>query len=83
MPYLNRFTIDVVTEEPLSERRQQTISREMSEWVHLLGVETEDEMVNVNDKFAHGHTHDTTEDRCRQCNYFANDSKNGNSVADS
>ena len=80
MATLNRFTIDLVTDEPLSERRLQTIAREMSEWVHLLGVENDDEMINVSEKLAMGHAHDSTEDQCRVCNYASYDSRNGDQL---
>lgn len=78
--FLNRFVVDVVTEEELPEHRQAKIASEMSEWAHLLGTEPDDEMVNVMDKFANGHTHDTTQDVCGVCRFLSRDSKNGDTV---
>lgn len=80
MAEITRFTIDVVTEDPLSERRQQIIAGEMSEWVHLLGMESEDGTINVSDKYVNGHTHDATQERCPQCHYHSRDAKNGDAL---
>ena len=77
MAHLNRFIVDVVTDEPLSERRMEMLAAEISEWVHVLGVESDDSPINVEDKYASGHEHDTTEERCGHCYYHARDSKNG------
>jgi hypothetical protein len=82
MAQITRFVIDLITEEELSQRRRDTIAREMSEWTHLLGVETDDEMINVSDKQAVAHTHDATQDQCSQCNYHSWDSRNGDTVVE-
>lgn len=82
MATLNRFTVDLVTEDELSQRRLDILAGELSEWLHLLGVEVEDEMENVSDKFVSGHVHDATESRCRTCAYQAQDSKNGDVVSE-
>jgi len=81
MPHITRFTVDLVTEEPLSERRQEMMAGEISENLHLLVIEPEDEMINVLDKYVNGHTHDATQERCPQCYYHCRDSKNGDVVA--
>ncbi len=81
MPHLNRFTIDVVTAEPLSERRQALLAAEISEWVHLLGTEVDDHPINVQDKYVDGHEHDATVERCSQCHYHSRDAKNGDRVS--
>lgn len=82
MAALTRFTVDLITEDPLSEVRQAALANELSGWLHLLGVEQDDEMENVTDKYVNGHTHDSTETKCRQCEYHAYDSKNGNTESE-
>lgn len=79
MAFLNRFLVDVVTDEEMSDRRLASIASELSEHVHVLGLEPEDGLVNVVDKQATGHTHDGTS-RCQVCEYNAYDSRNGDTL---
>ncbi len=81
MAVLHRITVDVVCEEELSDRRLATIAAQASEYVHLLGTETDDEVIMVTDKYAEAHVHDSTDDRCRTCRYHSADDKNGDSVS--
>lgn len=81
MATLTRFVIDLVTEEPLSDRRMETLARETTEHLHLLGVEAEDEANVKVDKLAEAHIHDTGDgDRCGHCANHARDYRNGDIV---
>jgi hypothetical protein len=80
MAHITRFIIDFITEDELSERRQQIMGGEMSENLHLLVQEVDDEMINVSGKYVNAHTHDATQDACNVCQYHAYDSKNGDVV---
>lgn len=81
MATLTRITVDLVTEEPLSDRRMETIARETTEHVHLLGVETEDQANVKVDKYVEAHIHDTGDgDRCGQCVQHSLDYRNGDIV---
>lgn len=81
MAVLTRFTVDLVTEEELSERRIEIIAREMTENLHVLVVETEDAPIKSVEKNAHGHVHDVADgSRCAWCVNEAKDYKNGDVV---
>jgi hypothetical protein len=81
MAVLTRFTVDLITDEELSERRIEIIAREMTENLHVLVVETEDAVVSGVDKYAYGHVHDTAEgDRCSYCVNESRDYKSGDAV---
>jgi len=80
---LTRFTIDLVTKEPLSERRVAMLAREMTENLHVLLIEPEDEAHVEVDKLAYGHVHDTAAgDRCPVCVEGSLDYRNGISVVE-
>jgi hypothetical protein len=81
MSFLQRFVIDLVTEDEMSQRRRDTIAEDLSEHAHLLSTEPEDGVVNVLDKLAQGHEHDATVNRCADCTYHARDARNGDVVA--
>jgi hypothetical protein len=82
MPVLTRFTVDLVTDEPLSETRVDTLSRELTDHLHVLGIEPEDEgHPELNSKLAYGHVHDTAEgDKCAYCRNNSVDYLNGDVV---
>ncbi len=81
MAKLTRFTVDLVTDEELSDSRIAAIARDMTSTLHILGVEDEDGAHSEVDKFAYGHTHDTAEgDRCGHCVEESLDYKNGDTV---
>ena len=81
MPFLNRFVIDLVTEDEISQRRRDYIAEDLSEHAHLLSTEPEDGVMNVLDKLAQGHEHDASVTRCGDCTYHARDARNGDIVA--
>jgi hypothetical protein len=81
MATLTRFTADLVTQEALSERRVEIISRQLTEYLHTLIVEDDDRPHLEVDKNAHGHVHDTADgDRCGYCLEESRDYRNGDSV---
>jgi hypothetical protein len=67
--YLNRITIDVVSKEQLSESRLEHLSREATNFVHVVLVEPEDEVHVELDKHYNYHLHDNTtgESYCEFC----------------
>jgi hypothetical protein len=80
---LNRITLDLLTEEPISQRRLDSMAREATENLHLLIVEKEDAAVVKIDKNIEAHVHATsTGDRCPNCLEHSLDYKSGESVAE-
>lgn len=78
---LNRITLDLVTREPISQRRMETMAREATENLHLLVVEQEDGAVVKIDKYVEAHVHDTADgDRCPNCLQHSMDYKSGEAV---
>ena len=84
MAVLTRFTVDLVTDEELSERRVQVIARELTDNLHVLVVEAEDEANMEVDKLAYGHVHNggNNGNRCPVCTDASLDYRDGNSVVD-
>ena len=83
MPVLTRFTVDLVTEEQLSERRVEVISREMTDNLHIILTEAEDEAYDQVNKHSYGHVHDTADgSTCPSCAENARDYRNGDRVAE-
>lgn len=82
MAVLTRFVIDLVTEEELSERRTSVLAREMTENLHTLGVETEDEAHKEVDKYTHAHVHEVVDERCSFCVDLSLDYRNAQAVID-
>lgn len=78
---LNRITLDIVTREPISQRRMDIMAREATENLHLLIVEQEDGAVVKIDKYVEAHVHDTAGgDRCPNCLEHSMDYKSGEAV---
>ena len=81
MAYIVRFIIDGVFEEPPSERRIEIMSREITDNLHVLIAEKEDEVHTEVEKLAYGHVHDTAAgDRCGVCLEASMDYRSGDSV---
>ena len=78
MASLNRFVIDLTTDEELSERRIQSIAKELSDHVHLFS-EDEDGVDQKSDKLFYGHVHNAAEDICRYCRSHSRDGVDGES----
>lgn len=79
---LNRITVDLLTEEPISQRRLDSMAREVTENLHLLVVEQEDSAVVKIDKYVEAHVHAAVDDRCQFCLEKSLDYKSGTSVAE-
>lgn len=80
--FLTRITVDLVTDEPLSERRQMTMAREVTENLHVLVVEDEDQPLKEVEKYINAHTHDTADGtRCQVCVEQSLDYRSGTGVA--
>lgn len=80
---LNRITLDLLTEEPISQRRLDTMAREATENLHLLVVEQDDSAVVKIDKYTESHVHSTSSgERCPNCLEHSLDYKSGESVAE-
>ena len=80
---LNRITIDLLTEEPISQRRMDSMAREATENLHLLVVEKEDAAVVKIDKYTEAHPHATSSgERCPNCLEHSLDYRSGESVAE-
>lgn len=81
MATLTRFTVDLVTEEELSQRRMDSLARELTDHLHVLGVETEDQANVQVDKHVTAHVHDCGDgDRCSFCLEYSRDYRNGDIV---
>lgn len=80
---LNRITLDLLTEEPISQRRLDIMAREATENLHLLVVEQDDSAVVKIDKYVEAHVHATADgERCVSCLEHSLDYKSGMSVAE-
>lgn len=82
MPILTRFVIDLVTEEELSERRTAVIAREMTDTLHVLGIDADDEAHTEVNKYAEGHVHEVTDERCTFCVEHSLDYRNGQALVE-
>ncbi len=80
MAVLNRFTADLVTDAEISQNRLDQMAAQVSEYIRLLVAEADDEPIVVRENYANGHSHDATQDMCRQCRYHSRDAKNGDIV---
>lgn len=73
---VNRFTVDVVTPEPMSRREYQRRAKELSDWMQAVGTADVAEK-NANGAFAHGHTHvSNTDVACVTCTALSMDERN-------
>jgi hypothetical protein len=59
--FLNRITIDVVSKEQLSDGRLEHLSRECTDYLHVVLVEPEDDVHVELDKHYNYHVHDNTD----------------------
>ena len=69
MTYLNRLTVDFVSKEQLSDGRLEHLTRELTDYLHVVLVEPEDEVHVEIDKHYNYHAHDNTngESYCDFC----------------
>lgn len=80
-PKLIRFTVDMVVAEPIPDHRMETIARELTEHLHVIGTEPEDQVHKEVDKLAVAHVHDTAGgDRCSECLEESLDFRSGATV---
>jgi hypothetical protein len=67
--------VDLVTEEPLTNREMRRLAAQMSDWLQAVGsdgIEGRD----AQDTFSHGHTHVSTEDMaCSTCSALSRDER--------
>jgi len=69
MAVLHRLTIDVVSREQLSDGRLEHLTRELTDYAHVVLVEPEDDVHVELDKHYNYHVHDNTgsESYCDYC----------------
>ena len=83
MATLTRLVVDLVTEEELSEARVRAISSELSDNLHVIVVEDEDQPNLHVEKNFRGHVHDNSEGGyCPWCVKHAEDRLNGDIVVE-
>lgn len=81
MAILTRFIVDLVTDDELPPSRVRSIAREMTDNLHILGVEKDDNAFKHVEKLAKGHVHEVPNgERCFECLEFSNDSRSGDVV---
>ena len=61
MTHINRFTVDVVTDEPMTEARAEQFNRELVNFAHVVQAEPEDSAHDEIDKNYNWHVHDNTD----------------------
>jgi hypothetical protein len=59
--YINRFTVDVVSDEPMTESRAEQFAREMVNFGHVVQAEPEDLVHDEIDKNYNWHVHTNTD----------------------
>lgn len=81
MAHLHRWTTDGVLPEELPEHRKDAIGRQLTDYLHTILFEPEEEAHDEVEKYIECHVHDTAEgERCPYCMNHARDYKNGDTV---